>query len=145
MPASDVSVSPGEPQPGPMNTVGRAWPAAEGSGNQWIRMLAPSNDVRSKSDELPGTAAAFVDCQPPGGWQLCAAAAGATRSQRIGTLDDEQVAPPATTMARVSAITRRVARGADGRRATRQSRGSDLIVPVTASPPRSAFFRTRSK
>jgi hypothetical protein len=52
-------------------------------------MLVPSNDVRSKSDELPGTATALVDCQPLGGWQLCAAAAGVTRSQRIGALNDE--------------------------------------------------------
>ena len=62
-----------------MSTVGRARPSADGSGNQWIRMVVPSNDVRSKSDGMPGTATALVDCQPLGGWQPSAAAAGATR------------------------------------------------------------------
>ena len=59
-------------------------------------MIVPSNDVRSKSDGTPGTATAPVDCQPFGGWQPSAAAAGATRNQRIGTLSGEQAAPPAT-------------------------------------------------
>ena len=67
IPACAVSVSPEEPQPGPMSTVGRAAPFAEGSGNQWIRMTVPSKDVKSKSDATPGTAAALVDCHLLGG------------------------------------------------------------------------------
>ena len=51
-----------------MSTVGRSPPSAERSGNQWIRMVVPSNDVRSKSDGArPGTATALVDCHPLGG------------------------------------------------------------------------------
>ena len=48
IPACDVSVSPDEPQPGPMSTVGCERPAGpSGSGNQWIRMVVPSKEVRS--------------------------------------------------------------------------------------------------
>ena len=40
-----TSVSPPWPQPGPISTVG--WELADGSGNQWTRILVPSNEVRS--------------------------------------------------------------------------------------------------
>ena len=47
-PACDVSVSPAEPQPGPMSTVGCVSPLeSSASGNQWIRMVVPSKEVRS--------------------------------------------------------------------------------------------------
>jgi hypothetical protein len=108
-------------------------------------MLVPSNDVRSKSDELPGTATAFVDCQPLGGWQLCAAAAGVARSQRIGALNDEQVAPPATMMARAPATTSLVAELTDRGRGTLRSGGADPVVPITGSPPHRGFFGARSE
>jgi hypothetical protein len=65
-----VSVSPDWPHPGPISTVGRTWPSAEGSGNQWIRIFVPSNDVTSKSDGIPLTVVAFVDCQVLGGWHI---------------------------------------------------------------------------
>jgi len=50
-----------------MSTVGRAPPPAEGSGNQWILIFVPSNDVNAKSEGIPVTAVAVVDRQSTGG------------------------------------------------------------------------------
>jgi len=50
-----------------MSTVGRAAAPAEGSGNQWILIFVPSNDVNSRSEGIPATAVALVDCQSAGG------------------------------------------------------------------------------
>ncbi len=54
-----VSVSPGRPQPGPMSTVGAGAEAdAPATGNQWARILVPSNEVTVQSLVLPDTAVA---------------------------------------------------------------------------------------
>src|SRR4051794_15233289 len=59
MPVASTLVSPGEPQPGPMRTVGARWSAeASGRGNQWARMAVPSNEVTSTSEATPATAVA---------------------------------------------------------------------------------------
>ncbi len=135
IPACDVSVSPDPPQPGPMSTVGRAGPFANRLGNQWIRMIVPSNDVRSKSDGTPDTATALVDCQSPGGWQPSAAAAGDPRSQWIGALSDAP-ASPATIRARARAATIPATERRLDPRAKPYLGLPAPIVPVTASPPR---------
>src|ERR1700676_1267354 len=67
MPACEVSVAPDAPHPGPISTGGRTWPPADGSGNQWTRILVPSNDVTSTSDGDPLTAVAVVERQLAGG------------------------------------------------------------------------------
>src|SRR5690606_21657340 len=44
------------PHPGPMSTVGAS--VAPSTGNQWARMVVPSNDVMSRSWVEPVTGAA---------------------------------------------------------------------------------------
>src|SRR5258708_32289364 len=54
--AAAVSVSPACPQPGPRSTVGsRCVADAPGAGNQWARILVPSNEVTSQSLATPAT------------------------------------------------------------------------------------------
>src|ERR1700722_5864471 len=134
IPACDVSVSPDEPQPGPMSTGGRVPPSADGSGNQWIRIVVPSNDVRSKSEGMPGTATALVDCHPPGGWQPSAAAAAEPDSQRAGPLSEEPAAPPATTRASVSTAMIHAAQCGRDLLAMRYRGAPNPSVPLTVWP-----------
>ena len=54
MPTWVVLVSPAEPQPGPINTVGAGLSAEDpATGNQCARITVPSNEVMSQSRELP--------------------------------------------------------------------------------------------
>ncbi len=57
-----VSVSPARPHPGPMSTVGCEPAPAPGTywarGNQWARMIVPSNERTFQSDDEPATGVA---------------------------------------------------------------------------------------
>src|SRR5580704_4151255 len=116
-----------------MSTVGRAPPSADGSGNQWIRTVVPSNDVRSKSDATPGTGTALVDSQPLGGWQSTAAPAADPRGQWIGDSSEIAVDPAAKAMAttRATAATISAAERQGDLGATRNVDALVPIVPVT--------------
>ena len=99
MAACVEAVSPDWPQPGPISTVGWTWPSVDESGNQWIRILVPSNDVRSKSDGTPTTGVAVVERQLPGGWQVLDGVAAMAGDEAV--LEEEQAAraEPASTTA----------------------------------------------
>ena len=70
-----VSVSPARLQPGPISTVGAAAASAGGgsTGNQWTRIVVPSNEVTSQSLGKPATGVEAGTAV--GGWQAVVAAA----------------------------------------------------------------------
>ena len=92
-PAASTLVSPPEPHPGPIRIVGAGVSAAaDGRGNQWARMIVPSNDGMSKSLVTPAT-----------GWALTGSAAGRVHPGRwaavpavedsVGEVDAEGAVP----------------------------------------------------
>jgi hypothetical protein len=98
-------VSPGDPQPGPISTVGSGCAAlAAGAGNQSSRIFAPSNEVRVRSLATPGT---FVTATGPpvfgglhGPGPAAVVGAGAVEDDAAGVdfdADDEHAAPPRAT------------------------------------------------
>ena len=58
MPEPWVSVSPDRLHPGPMRTVGNFWDEPGWTGNQWARIVVPSNEVTFQSLGTPGTGVA---------------------------------------------------------------------------------------
>src|SRR5688500_2622139 len=68
--APSEEVSPGSDQPGPISTVGAGSSApAPSTGNQWARMVVPSNDVTSRSLVDPATGAAATGASRVAGSQ----------------------------------------------------------------------------
>ena len=110
-----VSVSPGRLHPGPMRMVGwvadapavvpvSAADVAAASGNQWARMIVPSNDVMSQSLVDPGTGVAVTGVDGSPRWHVAAVVAAVPRVVVEEAEDEEQPAREAARTSTTAAV-----------------------------------------